>query len=280
MVEAAPQTSAWRQHVILGVRVHDLSDAELAKTLQAWLTGDTARIIVTPNPEFVMNAQRDSEFRNVLSKADLSLPDGVGLRFAVAALTPERLDHRHTGADTLVTLAELAATEKKKMVLLGGSPRKSERAVVSLRERFPGLDIATFDPGIIDEHHVRVSEATLAGVERLSPQVIAVALGQGKQERVMEILKHKIPSVRVLIGIGGASDYISMSVKRAPTSWQKYGFEWLWRLIQEPWRWKRILNAAVFFPTRVVWATLVTGRFLTAIRNVSQELKKHFKQTS
>ncbi|MEK7183609.1 MAG: WecB/TagA/CpsF family glycosyltransferase, partial [Patescibacteria group bacterium] len=151
MVDAVPQTSAWRQHVILGVRVHDLSEDELQKTLLAWLGANTPRTIVTPNPEFVMHARRDAEFRKVLTKADLALPDGVGLRFAVAALTNERLQHRHTGADTLVMLAELAAQEKKKMVLLGGSPRKTERAAVSLRERFPGLDVATFDPGIIDE---------------------------------------------------------------------------------------------------------------------------------
>lgn len=266
-------------HTVLGVRIDDLPEDKLRQTLHDWLKGEVARVVVTPNPEFVMHALRDAEFRQLLAKADLSLPDGVGLRFAVAALSNERLLHRHTGADTLVLLAELAALENKKLVLLGGSPRKTTRAAESLRQRFPGLDVATFDPGIIDEHHVRLSEATLAGVERLSPQVVAVALGQGKQERVMEILRAKIPSVRILIGIGGASDYISQSVRRAPKSWQKYGFEWLWRLVQEPWRWQRILNATVVFPLRVAWATLTTGRFPTAVQNVWQELKRHFKQT-
>lgn len=264
------------EHVILGVRVHDLPESELKTMIQNWLTGETAHTIVTPNPEFVMLAQHDVEFKNLLNQAELSLPDGVGLRFAVAALSDKRLEHRHTGADTLVTLAELCAAEHKRLVLLGGSPRKTERAALSLKERFPGLDIATFDPGIIDEYHVRLSEATLAGVERLSPQVIAVALGQGKQERVMASLRDKIPNVRILIGIGGAADYVSMAVKRAPASWQKLGFEWLWRLIQEPWRWKRILNAILFFPIRVAWATLLTGRFLPALKNVGQELKRHF----
>jgi hypothetical protein len=103
MVDAESQASAWRQHVVLGVRVHDLSEEELRQVLGSWLAGDTARIVVTPNPEFVMHAQRDVEFRNLLCKADLSLPDGVGLRFAVAALTQDRLEHRHTGADTLVS---------------------------------------------------------------------------------------------------------------------------------------------------------------------------------
>ncbi len=141
MADAVSQTSAWRQYVVLGVRVHDVSEDELRKVLQSWLVGDRARIVVTPNPEFVMHAQRDVEFRNLLGKADLSLPDGVGLRFAVAALSNDRLQHRHTGADTLVTLAELAAKENRRLVLLGGSPRKTERAAASLRDRFAGLDL-------------------------------------------------------------------------------------------------------------------------------------------
>jgi N-acetylglucosaminyldiphosphoundecaprenol N-acetyl-beta-D-mannosaminyltransferase len=265
------------QHTVLGVKIDDLSTQELTAQLSAWLGGERAKMVVTPNPEFVMYAQRDPDFRKLLNEADLSLPDGVGLRFAVAALSNDRLKHRHTGADTLIELASLCAHDHKKLVLLGGSPRKTQRAAASLRDRFVGLDVATFDPGIIDEHHVRLSEATLTGVERLSPHAIAVALGQGKQEKVMAILKDKIPTVRILMGIGGASDYVAMAVKRAPTSWQKYGFEWLWRLIQEPWRWQRILNATLFFPLRVAWATIVTGRFFKAARNVSQELKQHFK---
>jgi N-acetylglucosaminyldiphosphoundecaprenol N-acetyl-beta-D-mannosaminyltransferase len=267
------------QHVVLGVPVNDISSTELRQTLLAWLVGTEPHAVVTPNPEFVMLARHDLDFKQILAKADLSLPDGVGLKFAIAALTDQRLEHRHTGADTLIMLAELAAQEHKKLILLGGSPRKTERAATSLRERFSGLDVATFDPGIIDEHHVRLSEATLSGVERLAPQIIAVALGQGKQERVIEILKTKIPTVRILIGIGGAADYVSMAVKRAPNSWQKYGFEWLWRLFQEPWRWKRILTAIVFFPLSVAWATLKARRFVRAAKNVSQELKRHFKQT-
>lgn len=278
MVESTSLMLAWRQHVVLGVRVHDISDAQLHATLHAWILGHQPRVIVTPNPEFVMNAQRDAEFRGLLAKADLSLPDGVGLRFAIAMLTKDRLEHRHTGADTLIELAELAALEQKRLVLLGGSPGKTRRAAESLRDRFPGLDVMVFDPGIIDEYHVRLSEATLSGIERLAPDIVAVALGQGKQERVMEILRQKVPTIRVLIGIGGASDYVSSAVRRAPEIWQKYGFEWLWRLIQEPWRWQRILNAVIFFPLRVAWATLVNRRFWRGLRSLGQELKIHFRR--
>jgi N-acetylglucosaminyldiphosphoundecaprenol N-acetyl-beta-D-mannosaminyltransferase len=269
-----------KEHTILGVRVHDLSPQALREMLTAWLKGDQSKIIVTPNPEFVMYAQQDADFKHLLADADIALPDGVGLKFAIAALTNDRLEYRHTGADTLLLLAELATTHKHQLVLFGGTPRKTERAALRLREQFQNLEIAVFDPGIIDEQHVRLSEATLAGIERLAPKIVAVALGQGKQERVMAILKAKIPSIRILIGIGGASDYVSLAVRRAPTGWQRFGFEWLWRLIQEPWRWRRILTAVLFFPLRVFWSTVVQGRPLQAIGNVAQELRRHFKHVT
>ncbi|MFZ2682155.1 MAG: WecB/TagA/CpsF family glycosyltransferase [Patescibacteria group bacterium] len=267
------------KHTVLGVSFVDLTPESLRFKLSQWLGGPIPKIIVTPNPEFIMTARRDPEFKHLLAKADLSLPDGVGLRFAVAALTDQRLQHRHTGADTLLLLAELAAQKDKSLVILGGSPRKSGRAAANLRERFPGLEVSTFDPGIIDEHQVCLSEMTLSSIERMAPAIIAVALGQGKQERVMQILRTKIPSARILIGIGGAADYVSNATKRAPESWQRFGFEWLWRLIQEPWRWRRIFAATVAFPLYVAWTALISGRIFKAVRQVSSELNHHFKRT-
>ena len=275
-METTALTPSRRQHTVLGVRVDDLPTAELKGLLELWVSGQKAHMIVTPNPEFVLRAQTDAEFRDILNRSDLSLPDGTGLRFAIAALSDDRLLYRHTGADTLILLAEICAKAGKRLVLLGGSPKKTRRAAEALRQQFTGLDCATFDPGIIDEEHTRLSEATLAGVERLKPNVVAVALGQGKQEKVMQILKTKLPGINVLIGIGGASDYVAMAVKRAPVTWQRLGFEWLWRLIQEPWRWQRILRAVVIFPVRVAWATLRQGKPIRATRSVFDELKRHF----
>ncbi len=272
-------SSRFAQHNLLGIGVHDLSEAELQAVVEEWLAGDQARTIVTPNPEFVLRARQDKEFRRILQAADLALPDGVGLRFAVAALSNDRLQHRHTGADTMVYLADLCTRKHKRLMLLGGVPRKTERAAAILAEQFPGIDVVTFDPGIIDEHHVRLSEATLTGVERLAPDVIAIALGQVKQEKVMEILQHKIPTVRLLIGVGGSADYVSKAVQRAPKAWQRYGFEWAWRLVQEPRRAKRIFRAVIVFPLSVTWAAIQERRLFRALYNVAKELKLHFSNS-
>lgn len=263
------------RYKLLDVQLDDIAPKALRELLTSWVAEGKGKMIVTPNPEFVLEARRDPYFRTLLNTADLALPDGVGLRFALAALSDNRLSYRHTGADTLVLLAELCRDAGKRLVLLGGVPKKTQRAAESLVERFSGLDVHTFDPGIIDNDEPRLSEATLAGLERLSPHVIGVALGHGKQEKVMEIIKNKLFNTHVLIGMGGASDYVSMAAKRAPLNWQRWGFEWLWRLIHEPWRYKRICKAVVLFPLTVAWATLRSGRFLTGTKNVLQELRTH-----
>lgn len=265
-----------RSHAIFGIRIDDLSSTELRTLISDRLRSDTVYRIVTPNPEFVLLARRDGEFRDVLARADLSLPDGVGLRFAVAALTGERLRHRHTGVDTLSLIAAECASLQKRLLLLGGDPGVADAAAARLREQHPGLQVNGFDPGRVDPHHL---SADL--LERLADySVIAVGLGQGKQEQVMERLaidSARLPSLRLLIGIGGAFDMISGTKRRAPVQLRRAGLEWLWRLIIEPRRWKRIFHAFLVFPAVVVWDTLKHHRFLAACRATVPEIIRQLK---
>src|SRR3990167_9257321 len=116
-----------RNHVVFGVRIDDVPPLELRGLISDWLIGEQTRAIVTPNPEMILLARRDAAFRDILNRADLSLPDGVGLRFALPALTSERLLHRHTGVDTLILIAQLCAVAGKRLALLGGAPCVAER---------------------------------------------------------------------------------------------------------------------------------------------------------
>ena len=93
--------------MILGIPIHDIDEVNLLLRLREWLLGKEQKLVVTPNPEFMLLAQKDAHFRDILKQADLSLPDGVGLRFAAAALTDTYLHFRHTGVDTLERLAKL-----------------------------------------------------------------------------------------------------------------------------------------------------------------------------
>ncbi len=266
------------RYEILDVPINDISPDELRDLLRQWVATGQGKMVVTPNPEIILESRHDATFRNILKEADAALPDGVGLRFALAALTDQRLHYRHTGTDTLVTLAELCRDTGKRLVLLGGTPKKTQQAAMILTNKFPGLDVQTFDPGIVDSIDPRLSEATLAGLERLAPQVVGVALGHGKQEKIMHILKQKLPSINLLLGMGGASDYVSLAVKRAPTTWQRWGFEWLWRLMQEPWRYKRIFKAVIIFPLVVAWTALRQKHLWRSLQNVYQEICQHWRE--
>jgi N-acetylglucosaminyldiphosphoundecaprenol N-acetyl-beta-D-mannosaminyltransferase len=271
-------------HNILGVKVDDLSDEALEAKIREFLLGGEARVIVTPNPEFVLGAQTDTEFKKVLGRADLALPDGVGLKFAVAALHDnEHLLYRHTGGETLKLIAKHAAQLQKKLLLLGGSGKDPESVAEFLKKENEGLDVDAFDPGIVDDEHPRLSEAVMARLKQIDPQIIAVALGQGrgrmqgKQEKVMEMLRTELPSVRILIGIGGVVHVLANPYLQAPKAWKRMGFEWLWRAIQQPWRFRRIMRALVLFPLEVIWDTLKTRRIFRAMRNVFGELNRHFR---
>lgn len=269
-----------KQFEILGVKVQDLSASSLDAILRSYIAGGEPRVVVTPNPEFILSALNDQDFRQVLGRADLSLPDGVGLKFAVAALFDDtRLEYRHTGLETFKLLARLAGEEKVRMLILGGTGKDPEVVAEMFRGEASNLDIVAYDPGIIDDDLPRLNEATVAKLKAMEPAIIAVALGQGrgraqgKQEKVIEFLRRELPTARVLIGVGGSVHMLANPHLLAPESWRKRGFEWLWRLIKQPWRSSRIIRATALFPLEVAWDTLSKRRFWRAVRNVLTEFK-------
>lgn len=267
-----------RKHHIFGVRIDEVDKEELFDLLSLWLNGNTTRTIVTPNPEFVLLARADATVLRRLNDADLSLPDGVGLRYAVAALSDGSLRTRQTGVDTLEQLAALCASAGKGLCLYGGGPGIAERAADVLRSNNPGLSVRAVDPGQVGDQGVTGPELAVL----TTYPVVAFALGMGKQERVMEsYLAAAGPqtATRIVIGVGGALDMIAGVRRRAPGWMRRSGVEWAWRAIIEPARIRRIFRATVVFPIVVISATLRQGRFLFATYRVAAELLGRPKTT-
>lgn len=258
---------------LLGVRIDNVDATQTRALFAAWLgasNGQRTKTVCTPNPEFLLAAQQDAQFRKMLNDFDLNLPDGVGLRFASAALTEQSIRNRVPGVEALLMLAELCCREGERLHLLGEHD-SCERAATNLRRMFWGLEVTTFDPGKVNMVG-DLSKFTMEMIDEMKPAVMAIGLGQGKQEACIQQHIMRWPSVKIMIGVGGACAMIGNALPRAPRRWQQLGFEWLWRLWKEPRRYNRIWRAVVVFPITVIALTLKEQCFWRAVRQTIPEI--------
>ncbi len=226
---------------ILGTRVDNITGEETLDRIESFILEGAPRQIVTVNPEFMVMAQRDHGFRDILNAADLALPDGVGLLWA-SRLLGKPLRERVAGSDLVYRIAQRAAARGYSLYLLGAGPGIGQEASERLRARYPGLPIAGVYAGspAADEE-----EGIINRIRTASPQVLLVAYGAPAQDRWIHRNLGRL-GVPVSMGIGGALDFVSGKVERAPQWIQNLGLEWLFRLVQEPWRWRRMLRLPRF----------------------------------
>ena len=197
-------------------------------------------LVATVNPEFVMRAQNDRDFARILDSADLCLPDGVGVVWAARrAGCPQR--EPVAGSDMLPLLAELCARRGYRLFLLGAGPGVADERASQLRSTHPTLEVAA---------HAGTPDASgdpesLALIHRHRTQVLLVAYGAPKQEAWIDRLRSRL-DVAVAIGVGGAFDYATGRVPRAPAWMRRAGLEWLHRLVRQPWRIKRMAVLPVY----------------------------------
>ncbi len=183
-----------------------------------------------------MEARRNAEFRDVLERADLCMADGVGLLWA-ARRQGQVLPERVTGSDSLPLIAERAAQSGWRLYLLGAAPGVAERTAQLLQARYPGLQVAGTYAGSPSDGE---APAIIARIQQARPDVLFVAYGAPRQD--LWIARHRDAlGVPVMMGVGGAFDHIVGVRRRAPQLVQRLNLEWLYRLITQPWRWRRQL---------------------------------------
>ncbi len=227
--------------LILGVRVDNLSREEALDRIEILISGKTGGHVVTVNPEFVVQARSDSKFMDVLNRADLALADGVGITYA-AKLAGETLKARMPGVDLLQELARVAAQRGYSIFLLGGAPGVAEEVANVLVSSYENLQVAGTYAGSPDQAE---EDIIVSMIRRASPDLLFVAYGAPNQDFWVHRNLDRLKPV-VAMGVGGSFDYISGRAKRAPSWMIQLGLEWLFRLVREPWRWRRMLRLPVF----------------------------------
>jgi N-acetylglucosaminyldiphosphoundecaprenol N-acetyl-beta-D-mannosaminyltransferase len=187
-----------------------------------------------------MRAQQDREFARVLESADLCLPDGTGVVWA-ARRQGCAISEPVPGVDLIPPLATTCARRGFRLFLLGAEPGVAADLASRLRAEHPGLLVASHS-GSAD----RLSDAeTVVAIRAHETQVLLVAFGAPKQELWIDRLKDQL-DISVAIGVGGAFDYLTGRVPRAPLWMRRAGFEWLHRLVRQPWRARRMVVLPVF----------------------------------
>lgn len=241
---------------ILGINISALAKKEILEKTGQFLEDGRQHQIATVNPEFLLAAQTDEEFFHILNTADLAIPDGAGIIFA-ALMMGENLE-RIAGVDFIFDICALAQKLKKSVYLLGGDTITVKQAGEKLKIQFPELNIVGAEEGLKKgEWQIKAgewlkgkenNEKLIARIKSAKPDIIFAAFGHPAQEKWIWHNLPEMPAIKIAMGVGGSFDFIAGRIKRAPQFFRILGLEWLWRVILEPWRWQRIINAVVIFP--------------------------------
>ena len=212
---------------ILGVRFDDLTQQEAAQQGRQLLEEDKFHFVVTPNPEFLLAAEKDPEFRRVLNAADLVLPDGIGVVYSAKILgTP--LKERVPGIEFAEAMLSALNEMGGRLYLLGAKPGVAEEAGRRICARYPALVLCGTHDGYFKDE-----QAILPEIAATKPDLLFVCLGAPKQEKWMARWGQHT-GAKLAIGLGGCLDVFAGNVRRAPEQWQKLGLEWAYRLKKEP----------------------------------------------
>jgi len=244
---------------ILGVPVDAVTFDEVLSALLGFLspparepaaleTRTRPRLLVTPNPEMIMLANRDADVMRIMRSADLVVPDGIGVVLA-SRLNKVKIRRRVTGCDLMQALFKTIAENSlpHSVYLLGAAPGVAGIAGEKLTEKYAGLNIAGTHDGFFTPER---EKALIADISAKKPDILVIGMGMGTEQKWAE--RHRELPVRLMACVGGAIDTWAGTVPRAPRFFRAIGMEWFYRLLRQPSRWRRQLILPVF-AWRVIW---------------------------
>ena len=220
-----------------GVRISPVSMLEAMGKIEGFIQSKTPHHVVTSDANAILRAQEDEEYAGILRRAALITPDGFGVVWG-ARLLNLPVYERVTGVDMVTGICERAARKGYSIYILGSEPGIASTAAEKLCESYPGLKVAGTQHGFWKNEGIS-EEEIVQRIRDAKPDVLFVAFGIPAQEKF--IARHfEALNVPVSLGVGGSFDVYSEKLRRAPEAVQRSGMEWLYRVWQEPWRWKRM----------------------------------------
>ena len=240
---------------ILGIEILPFSKKNILEKIKKYIKNPAGFFhVVSLNPENLVIAQDNLEFKKVIKTAQIKIIDGVGIVLA-AQLLKIKVGERYPGVELMSDLIKLASKMRLTVFFIGGKGNLAVNLADCYQKKYPEAKFFGLE-GIVDIKNPKKEEEKkiFSIVQLFKPHLVFVAFGSPYQE--LWIARHKDKfSNCVVMGVGGAFDFLANKVARAPTFLQKIGLEWFFRLLIQPWRWRRQLRLIKF-----CW--LVTKEFL------------------
>jgi len=237
--------STIKENKILGITITVQSKDTVLEKIKKYIDRPVGFFhIVSLNPENMIIAQESSQFKKVIETAQIKIIDGIGIVLAgrLFNLNLERL----TGVDLIKNLVNLASNMRLRVLLIGGRPNLAESLVNCYRVEFSQAKFkGVYGIKDIKKPTEKEEGRILSIVTAYKPHLVFVAFGSPDQELWLARHKKEFSGI-VAMGVGGAFDYLSGKIVRAPEFIRKIGCEWLYRLLKQPWRWKRQLRLIKF----------------------------------
>jgi N-acetylglucosaminyldiphosphoundecaprenol N-acetyl-beta-D-mannosaminyltransferase len=246
---------------VLGISITNTSKNEILEEIQKYLSAphkisQKSLKIFTPNTEQLVLAQRNPVFAGILNRADVSLPDTVGVVWASTILTKNHIATPIPGVEFMEDLVQMAEKCHVSIGLIGGRNNLAVDPLNCLRQKYNLLQDSWAQDGPEIENDKLPDDIYFQRLARRiirdGTRIVFVALGPPKQEYFIQKLSTIYPlRSTIFMAVGGSFDILSGRLRRAPVWMRNLGLEWLWRLILEPWRFRRQLALVEF-----VWLVL------------------------
>ncbi len=234
------------QKKLLGVPIPTESKKEVLEYIKKYLSmGQEFVHIVSLNPENLVLCHEDEEFKKIVEMSQIRIVDGIGVVLAGHMLNVP-VGERFTGVDIMEKLIAMAHDGSLSVVLIGGEQNLATKLAKCYRDKYSQIEIVGSE-GFKDAKNPNTDEeaALLSIVAVHKPRLLFVAFGSPTQEKWLWKNRALLQGV-VCMGVGGAFDFLSGNVARAPILVRRLGLEWLYRLLRQPWRWRRQLRLLKF----------------------------------